>query len=68
MAWRILEAETASTISDEHTASQWSLFADAAQQSGGEFHVVVPKECRRSAAERAAALYHGEEYLDSDMI
>jgi hypothetical protein len=39
----ILEAETASTISDQHTASQWVLFADAARQWGGEFHVIVPK-------------------------
>jgi hypothetical protein len=39
----ILEAETGITIGDQHTASQWTLFADAARRSGGEFHVVVPK-------------------------
>ena len=39
----ILEAETASTVSDGHTASQWTLFSAAARQWGGEFHVVVPK-------------------------
>lgn len=52
----ILEAETGSTITSEHTASQWSLFSDAAQKAGGEFHVVVPKGCRGSAEERVAAL------------
>ena len=39
----ILEAETASTIFDDHTASQWTLFSRAARQRGGEFHVAVPK-------------------------
>jgi hypothetical protein len=52
----ILEAETASTISGEHTASQWSLFSDAAKKAGGEFHVVVPKGYRSSAERRLADL------------
>ncbi|OGP48364.1 MAG: hypothetical protein A3K30_06750 [Deltaproteobacteria bacterium RBG_13_51_10] len=52
----ILEAETSSTISDSHTASQWSLFSDAAQKAGGEFHVVVPKGYRGEAQQRATAL------------
>lgn len=39
----ILEAETASTVFDAHTASQWTLFAAAARQWSGQFHVVVPK-------------------------
>ncbi len=52
----ILEAETASSIFDEHTASQWSLFSDAAVRSRGQFHVVVPKSSRASAQQRAAAL------------
>ena len=52
----ILEAETASTISGGHTASQWSLFSDAAQKAGGEFHVVVPKGYRSSAERRLAEL------------
>ena len=35
----ILEAEISSSIYDDHTASQWSLFSGAARKSGGEFHV-----------------------------
>ncbi len=50
----ILEAETSSSIFDDHTASQWSLFSDIAQKIGGEFHIVIPKG-DRSAAERRAA-------------
>lgn len=52
----ILEAETSGSIHDSHTASQWSLFADAAKNDGGEFHVVVPKGARNDAAQRAASL------------
>ena len=52
----ILEAETSGSIFDDHTVSQWTLFADAAQKSGGEFHVVVPKRSRRVAEQRAASL------------
>jgi Holliday junction resolvase len=52
----ILEAESSTSISDEHTASQWSLFADAANKLGGEFHVVVPKGYRDSANQRASEL------------
>ena len=52
----ILEAETSSSIYDDHTASQWSLFSDAARKSGGEFHVVVPKGLRNNAEQRAADL------------
>lgn len=52
----ILEAETSSTIFDEHTSSQWSLFSDAAQKAGGEFHIVVPKGYRSEAEQRSAAL------------
>jgi hypothetical protein len=50
----ILEAETSSTIPDDHTASQWSLFSDAAKKAGGEFHVVVPKGYRSTAEQRLA--------------
>lgn len=50
----ILEAETSSSIFDDHTASQWSLFSDVAQKISGEFHIVVPK-ADRSAAEQSAA-------------
>ena len=52
----ILEAETSDTILDDHTTSQWSLFADAARKAGGEFHVVVPKGSRSVAEQRAADL------------
>lgn len=52
----ILEAETSSSIYDDHTASQWSLFSDAARKPGGEFHVVVPKGLRGNAEQRAADL------------
>lgn len=52
----ILEAETSMSIHDGHTASQWSLFADAAKNDGGEFHVVVPKGSRDDAAQQAASL------------
>jgi hypothetical protein len=52
----ILEAETASTIPGDHTASQWSLFSDAAKKASGEFHLVVPKGYRISAEQRLADL------------
>ncbi|MBW1697570.1 MAG: hypothetical protein JRH18_23950 [Deltaproteobacteria bacterium] len=52
----ILEAETAGTVSDDHTISQWTLFANAASKSGGEFHVVVPKGAREAAEKRASSL------------
>lgn len=52
----ILEAETSGSIHDSHTASQWTLFADAAKNDSGEFHVVVPKGSRDEAAQRAANL------------
>ena len=52
----ILEAETSGSINDGHTASQWSLFADAARNDGGEFHVVVPKGYRNYTEQRAADL------------
>ncbi len=52
----ILEAETASSIFDAHTVSQWSLFSDAAAKSGGQFHVVIPKRSRASAQQRISVL------------
>lgn len=52
----ILEAETSSTIFDDHTISQWSLFADAVRNAGGEFHVVVPKGSRSATEQRTANL------------
>lgn len=52
----ILEAETSSSIFDDHTASQWSLFSDAMQKIGGEFHIVVPKKERNATERRTANL------------
>ena len=52
----ILEAETSSSICDDHTASQWNLFSDAARKSSGEFHIVVPKGFRKNAEQRVADL------------
>lgn len=52
----ILEAETSDSIYDSHTASQWTLFADAAKKNGGEFHVVVPRGSRNDVAQRAEGL------------
>lgn len=51
----ILEAESSGSILDGHTASQWTLFADAAK-NGGQFHVVVPKGYRNHTVQRAASL------------
>jgi len=59
----ILEAETEDTIDDEHTASQWSLFADWANNHGNEFHLVVPKGCVKAAKERLRELG-----IDADRI
>ena len=39
----VLEAESASTIDDEHTAEQWRAFHCEARRVGGEFHIVVPR-------------------------
>lgn len=38
----IVEVETADTIEDDHTTSQWSLFSDHAAKNGKTFWVVVP--------------------------
>jgi hypothetical protein len=52
----ILEAETSGSVDDDHTTSQWSLFADAANKAGGEFHVVVPKGSRSAAEQKSNLL------------
>ena len=52
----IMEAETSGSISDAHTASQWSLFSDAAKKDAGAFHLVVPKGFRNAAEQRASSL------------
>ena len=41
----ILEAETCSSLSTDHTQDQWKLFSSSAKKNNGEFHVVVPKVC-----------------------
>jgi len=41
----ILEAETCSTFSDAHTHAQFEIFRAHATKLGGEFHVVVPRQC-----------------------
>ena len=52
----ILEAETDDTIDDEHTASQWALFANWANRHNNEFHLVVPKGYRDAAERRLGEL------------
>ena len=51
----IAEVETGSTISDNHTASQWSLFRDAATKAGGEFHLMVPSGIDRQPGQNVAS-------------
>lgn len=46
----ILEAETCSSLTIEHTKEQWELFSAHAKQNNGEFHVVVPKECSEAGS------------------
>lgn len=41
----ILEAETCGTLEDAHTREQFKIFRAHANNSGGRFEVVVPKEC-----------------------
>lgn len=45
----VVEAETCETLELEETAQQWQLFRAYADLCGGEFHVVVPQECRHRA-------------------
>jgi hypothetical protein len=52
----ILEAETSTSIFDEHTVSQWSLFSDAALKDSGQFHIVVPKGSRDTVNQRLQSL------------
>lgn len=50
----VVEAETCDTLDLEETAHQWKLFRAYADACGGEFHVVVPEECRQRAEEALA--------------
>jgi hypothetical protein len=45
----LVEVETADTIEDEHTESQWRLFAAFAQQHNKIFVVVVPMASKAAA-------------------
>ncbi len=47
----LVEAETCDTLDLEETARQWQLFRAYADLCGGEFHLVVPEECRQRAGE-----------------
>ncbi|MBD3196653.1 MAG: hypothetical protein GF317_16475 [Candidatus Lokiarchaeota archaeon] len=52
----IVEAETSSSIFDNHTSSQWMLFSEFAEEIKGEFHLVVPKGWRNVAIHRADSI------------
>lgn len=52
----IVEVETADSVSSDHTASQFYLFADHAAKNGKEFWVVVPKGVDRAAKQRLDVL------------
>lgn len=52
----IFEIETEDSIFDQHTESQWNLFAAYARQYGKEFRVVVPKESEASTNSRLMQL------------
>jgi len=45
----VVEVETCDTLHLEETAQQWRLFRAYADACGGEFHLVVPEECRPQA-------------------
>lgn len=53
---KIFEIETADSISDDHTADQWALFAAYAEQTKKEFWVVVPMGNLTKAEERLKGL------------
>lgn len=64
----ILEAETCSTISDEHTESQWKTFYNKAKEIDGEFHIVVPKTCNNSSGRTLAEQRLKELGISADTI
>ena len=41
----ILEAETCSSLNDDHTRKQFEIFRAHATNKGGRFEIVVPKLC-----------------------
>lgn len=54
--FNLFEVETADSISDDHTADQWTSFATHAQQEEVVFWVVVPSGYRLSAEQRLTDL------------
>jgi len=64
----LLEAETGDSIEESHTASQWKLFRLAADQWGGEFHIIVPRQCGNSAGRDLAQQRLRELGISADEI
>ena len=54
--FNLFEVETADSISDKHTADQWTLFATYAGQHGAIFWVVVPVGSAAAAKQRLKEL------------
>jgi len=53
---RIFEVETADSITDDHTADQWKLFASYAMANNALFYIVFPKGCAEAVQNRLDAL------------
>ena len=64
----ILEAETCTTISDEHTDSQWRTFYREAKRVKGEFHITVPRTCDDTSGITLAKQRLKELGIDADHI
>ena len=43
----VLEAEICESLGLEHSRRQWQLFSTHALNVNGEFHIVVPRVCKR---------------------
>lgn len=54
--FNLFEVETADSISDRHTADQWTLFATYRAQHGAVFWVVVPAGSAAAAHQRLEEL------------
>ena len=54
--FNLFEVETADSISDQHTADQWTLFAAYAGQHSAVFWVVVPVGSEAAANQRLKEL------------
>ena len=64
----ILEAETCSTISHEHTEEQWKAFYRKAREVEGEFHLVVPRNCDDDSGRSLARQRLSELEITADHI